>query len=91
MKASEMLWERLEEEGLDTRGEASEEFAYALFAVMKGMIDFSPNSNGTVIDAMEAALDILTEDEGAMERFVIHLAESEDEDIDYHDDDPEGL
>lgn len=76
MKASERVWEFLESEDMHTRGEAMEMFADAVLAVADPGYG---HSNGSVIDALEVALDKLCEDPKKQEELNKWLDEMLDE------------
>lgn len=79
MKPSDMVWKYLEDEEMTTRGEAQEVFAESLLAVLDEYED-STISDGTVLDALRTALDVICEEsDGRFERLAEYLNTDEDE------------
>lgn len=76
MKASERVWEFLEKEEINTRGEASEIFADAILIVAE---PDGCGGNGGTLDALEAALDILCEDPKRLEELNRWLDEMDED------------
>lgn len=65
MKPSEYVWKYLEDNEQETRGEATELFAEAMFV----LFDENGSGNGVTLNALELALDELCKDENKLTRF----------------------
>jgi hypothetical protein len=76
VRPSDLIWEYLEEQGMNTRAEAQEVFADILLSLLP---DQDGGGNGLVIDALEAAIDHLNKKEDVIE-LLAEEEEIEDED-----------
>ena len=85
MKPSDMVWKYLEEEEMTTRGDAQEVFAEALLVVLDGHEDDS-TSDGTVIDALKTALNVICDEDDARFYLLAEYLNTPDDEDDLEED-----
>ncbi len=86
MKPSDLIWQYLEEIEATTRGDAQEMFADILWMICDAkMQDSNPSGNGSVIDAMEMAVDLL----GSVKIVQEYIDDIEDQDDGFDEDEEE--